>query len=147
MVRYIILRKHLLPIPPIIAFFVTNRHPHGFYDARVISTTPKTNTQVTLAPCQPPPTARTEEEEREKFNDFEKMEPANSTIIQNCDTVRVGHAIRLLKKIKTSPSNTSPFERRLLSQNVNGLGGDNKLNKLVETMIQRNRAGFCVQET
>ena len=34
-----------------------------------------------------------------------------------------------------------------MSQNVNGLEGDDKLEKLVETMIQRNVAGFCVQET
>ena len=34
-----------------------------------------------------------------------------------------------------------------MSQNVNGLGADDKLEKLVETMIQRNVAGFCVQET
>ena len=39
------------------------------------------------------------------------------------------------------------FGCRLLSQNVNGLGGDDKLEKLVETMIQRNIAGFCVQKT
>ena len=34
----------------------------------------------------------------------------------------------------------------IIVPNVNGLGGDNKLEKLVEIMIQRNVAGFCVQE-
>ena len=90
MVRYIILRKYLLLIPPIFVFrkklasaWFLQREGH----LRHLKQTPR------LAPCQPPPTARTEEEEREKFSDFENG-AANSTIIQNCDTVRVGHAIR-----------------------------------------------------
>ena len=127
MVRYIILRKHLLLIPPIIAF--RNKSSYGWFlqregHLRHVKQTPR------LAPCKPPPTARTEEEEREEFSDFE-YGAATSTITQNCDTGRVGHANRILKQTKTSPSYTCPFEYRLLSQNVNGLGGDNKLEKLV----------------
>ena len=45
-----------------------------------------------LAPCKPPPTTRTEAEELETFSDFENG-AVNSTIVQNCDTVRVKHAI------------------------------------------------------
>ena len=47
-----------------------------------------------LATCKLPPTARTEEEEREEFSDFE-YGAATSTITQNFDTGRVGHAIRI----------------------------------------------------
>ena len=93
MVRYIILRKHLLLIPPVIAF--RNKSAYAWFlqregHIRHLKQTPR------LAPCQTPPTARTEEEEREKFSDFENG-AANSAIVQNCNTVRVGHAIR--KKI------------------------------------------------
>ena len=62
-------------------------------------------------------------------------------------TIQVALGTQSAFKKKTSPSDTCPFECRLLSQNVNGLGGDDKLEKSVETMIQRNVAGFCVQET
>ena len=95
MVRYIILRKHLLLIPPIIAFrnnsasaWFLQREGH----LRHLKQTPR------LAPCPPPPTARTEEEGREKISDFENG-AANSTLIQNCNMVCVGHAIRK-KKLK-----------------------------------------------
>ena len=141
MVRYIILRKHLLLILSIIAF--RNKSASAWFLQRKVHIL-HLKQIPRLASFQPPPTARTEEEERENFSDFENG-AANSTIIQNCGTVRVGHGI--WKKIKTSPSDTCPFECRLLSQNVNELVGDDKLEQLVETMIQRNVAGFCVQET
>ena len=67
---------------------------------------------------------RIEEEGRKNISEFENG-AAYSTIIQNCDTVRVGHVIR--KKIKNSPSDTCPFECRILNQNVNGLGVNDKL--------------------
>ena len=90
MLWYTILRKHLLLIPPIIAF--RNKSASAWFlqrevHIRHLKQTPR------LAPCQPPPTARTEEEERETFSDFENG-AANFTTIQNCDTVCVGHAIR-----------------------------------------------------
>ena len=57
-------------------------------------------------------------------------------------TVQVALGTQSIFQInKNSPIDTCPFECRLLSQNVNGLGGDDKLEKLVETMIQRNVAG------
>ena len=98
MVRYIILRKHLLPIPPIIAF--RNKLASAWFLQREgnlwhLKQTPR------LEPCPPPPTKRTEEEGHEKVSDFENG-AANSTIIQNCDTVCVGHAIRK-QKIKLVP--------------------------------------------
>ena len=99
MVRYTILRKHLLLIPPIIAF--RNKSSSAWFlqregHLRHVKQTPR------LAPCKPPPTARTEEEEREEFSDFENG-AATSTITQNCDTGRVGNAIRILKKLKLVP--------------------------------------------
>ena len=91
MVRYIILRKHLLLIPPIIVF--RNKSSSAWFlqregHLRHVKQTPR------IAPCKPPPTARTEEEECEEFSDFE-YGPATSTINQNCDTGRVGYAIRI----------------------------------------------------
>ena len=91
MVQYTILRKHLLLIPPIIAF--RNKLSSAWFLQREghlqhLKQTPR------LAPCKPPPTARTEEEEREEFSDFENG-AATSTITQNCDTGRIGNAIRL----------------------------------------------------
>ena len=98
MVRYIILRKHLLLIPPIIVF--RNKSESAWFlkregHLRHLKQTPR------LTPYQPPPTAQTEEDKRETFSDFENG-VANSTIIQNCDTVHIGHAIRL-KKLKLVP--------------------------------------------
>ena len=89
MVRYIILRKHLLLIPPIIKF--RNNSSSTWFLKREgrllhVKQTPK------IAPCKPPPTARTEEEECEEFSDFE-YGAATSTITQNYDTGLVGHAI------------------------------------------------------
>ena len=79
MVRYIILREHLLLIPPIINFrnnlsstWFLQREGH----LRHVKQTPR------IAPCKTPPTARTEEEECEEFSDFEYV-AATSTIIQN----------------------------------------------------------------
>ena len=89
MVRYTILHKHLLLIPPIIAF--CNKSSSAWFlqregHLRHLKQTPR------LAPYKPPPTAQTEEEEREEFSDFENG-AANSTITQNYGTGRVGHAI------------------------------------------------------
>ena len=94
MVRYTILHKHLLLIPPIIV--IRNKSSSAWFlqregHIRHVKQTPR------LAPCKPPPSARTEEEEREEISDFE-YGAATSTITQNCDTGRVGHAIRILKK-------------------------------------------------
>ena len=91
MVRYIILCKHLLLIPPIIAF--RNKSSSAWFLQREGHLRHVKQT-TRLAPCKPPPTARTEEEEREEFCDFE-YGAATSTITQNCDTGRVGHAIRI----------------------------------------------------
>ena len=43
--------------------------------------------------------------------------------------------------------NIQLFARRCPLYTTEPEGGDDKLEKLVETMIQRNVAGFCVQET
>ena len=89
MVRYIIRRKHLLLIPPIIAF--RNKSESAWFlqcegHLRHLKQTPR------LAPYQPPPTARTEEEERKKISDFENG-AANSTIIAILDNCGVSHSI------------------------------------------------------
>ena len=99
MVRYTILRKHLLLIPPIIAF--RKKSSSAWFlqhkgHLRHVKQTPR------LAPCKPPPTSQTEEEEREEFSDLE-YGVATSKITQNCDTGRVGHAIRIKKKLKPVP--------------------------------------------
>ena len=73
---------------------------------------------------------------------MERLTPQLSRIV-----IRFALGTRFVEKVRTSSSDTCPFECRILSQNVNVLGGDDKLEKLVETMIQRNVAGFCVQET
>ena len=91
MVRYKILRKHLLLIPLIIKF-CNNSSSTWFLQRlghlRHVKQTPR------ISPCKPPPTARTEEEEWEEFSDFE-YGAATSTITQNYGTGRVGHAIRI----------------------------------------------------
>ena len=91
MVRYTILRKHLLLILPIIKF--RNNLSSTWFLQRLghlrhVKQTPR------IAPCKPPPTARTEEEEWEEFSDFE-YGAATSTVTQNYSTDRVGHAISI----------------------------------------------------
>ena len=99
MVRYIILRKHLLLIPPIIKFH--NNLSSTWFLQREGYLRHVKQTAI-IAPCKPPPTARTEEEECEEFSDFE-YGAATSTITQNYDTGRVGHAIRIFFKLKLVP--------------------------------------------
>ena len=140
MVRYIILRKNLLLIPQIVAFrknsasaWFLQREGH----LRTLKRIPR------LATCSPPPTARTEEEGREKIGTLDRG-AANSTIIQECNTYRVGHALR---NPQTSPSDTCPYTCKIMDQNVNGLKADDKLEKIISMMIVRNIQGYCMQET
>ena len=91
MVQYIILRKHLLLIPPIIKF--RNNSSSTWFLQRLghlqhVKQTPR------ISPCKPPPTVQTEEEEWEEFSDFE-YGAATSTVTQNYGTLRVGHEIRI----------------------------------------------------
>ena len=46
------------------------------------------------------------------------------------------------------PSDTCPHTCVILNQNINGLGNkDNKLEKIIERMIERKMHGYYIQET
>ena len=54
-----------------------------------------------------------------------------------------------IKTRKPSPSDTCPYQWAIISQKVNGLGSRNedKLEKIVSIMIDRNINAYCLQET
>ena len=53
-----------------------------------------------------------------------------------------------IKTGKPSPSDTCPYQCAIISQNVNGLGSRNedKLEKIISIMIDRNINAYCLQE-
>ena len=59
------------------------------------------------------------------------------------------HNVGHIKMSQSRLSDTCPYTRSIISQNVNGLGTSNndKLEKIVSLMIDRKFNAYCLQET
>jgi len=68
----------------------------------------------------------------------------DDNVLANNNPYDIGH----IYKGTARPSYTCPYTCIILNQNVNGLGGkDDKLEKIIETMIDHKIHGYCLQET
>ena len=169
MVRYVILRRFLREIPSWISFrdprvlaWLTPRGGH----LRGIATPDLANWGAGLSPKDlpanvPAATGVIDEDYRDILDketedwtaddgnsrDYLREDPPSpQTITLAVDT---RHGVGRTKLGTARPSDTCPHTCTIINQNVNGLGGrkDNKLEKVISLMIDRNIHAYYIQET
>ena len=85
----------------------------------------------------------------DKNNDEFPENVKNSTQLANNNQTKNQPDTGHIKLGQSRPSDTCPHTCKVMCQNVNGLGtrNDDKLEKIVALMIDRNLNAYCLQET